>query len=215
MSFFKTVLAIVVTLILGAAVLVGSMATNTPAGQLRPFTAPPAQESPGQSQGSPPAQESQPSRPQAQVPAAQQPSLQQARESDAVVDVYERVSPAVVNITFTGRTVDPFGRSARQEGTGSGFIIDKEGHIVTNQHVVANASRLDVTLADGNSYVGQLVVTDPATDLAIIKLQAPADKLAQLTTVALGSSEQMKVGQAVVAIGNPFGLERSASLGIV
>jgi len=120
-----------------------------------------------------------------------------------------------VNITFTGRAFDQFGRSGRQEGTGSGFIIDREGHVVTNQHVVANASRLDVTLADGSTYVGQLVVSDPATDLAVIKLQAPAERLSQLTVVPLGDSDQLKVGQGVVAIGNPFGLERSASLGIV
>jgi S1-C subfamily serine protease len=152
-----------------------------------------------------------PTAPQSQPPV----SLQQVRESDAIVAVYERVSPSVVNITFTGRTLDSLGRPSRQEGTGSGFIIDKEGHVVTNQHVVANASRLDVTLADGSSYVGQLLVTDPATDLAVVKLQAPAEKLSQLATAPLGDSDQLKVGQAVVAIGNPFGLERSASLGIV
>ena len=93
----------------------------------------------------------------------------------------EKPAPAVVNITFTGRTVDALGRAAREEGTGSGFIIDKNGDIVTNQHVVDAATRLDVTLADGSSYVGQVVASDPATDLAIVKLQAPADKLQQLT----------------------------------
>jgi S1-C subfamily serine protease len=218
MSSTKHFLIAVLSLVLGGTLLAGCVSIGTPIGQLRPFGS--------QLQESQP-QSAQPDRPQGlaqgqiQQPAipAQQPgsgsSLQQIRESDAVVGVYERVSPGVVNITFTGRTFDQFGRWGRQEGTGSGFIIDREGHIVTNQHVVANASRLDVTLADGSSYVGQLVVSDPATDLAVIKLQAPAERLSQLTVVPLGDSDQLKVGQGVVAIGNPFGLERSASLGIV
>jgi S1-C subfamily serine protease len=206
MRKFKAGIVTLVGLVLGAAILVGCVSIGTPGGQFQPF-APPAQGNQTQ--------------PQNQVPAQPPISLpqigggQQAGNSDAVVNVYERVSPAVVNITFTGRATDVLGRSAQQEGTGSGFIIDKNGNVVTNQHVVANASRLDVTLADGSSYAGQVVVSDPATDLAIVKIQAPADKLSQLTTVPLGDSDQLKVGQSVVAIGNPFGLERSASLGIV
>jgi S1-C subfamily serine protease len=103
----------------------------------------------------------------------------------------------------------------RQEGTGSGFIIDQQGHIVTNQHVVENANRLDVTLADESSYSAELVAVDDANDLAVIRLNAPAEKLRTLVVAQLGDSAQLRVGQPVVAIGNPFGLERSASTGIV
>lgn len=135
--------------------------------------------------------------------------------SDAVIAVYEQASPAVVNINFTARSRDQFGRSMVQQGTGSGFIISNQGHIATNHHVAGQASRLDVTLANGDSYVGELVGVDNANDLAIVKLNAPADILASLTVVPLGDSSQVRVGETVVAIGNPFGLERSASMGIV
>jgi S1-C subfamily serine protease len=135
--------------------------------------------------------------------------------SDAVIAVYEQVSPAVVNINFTARSRDQFGRSVVQQGTGSGFIISNQGHIATNHHVAGEASRLDVTLANGDSYVGELTGVDMANDLAIVKLQAPANVLASLPVVPLGDSNQVRVGETVVAIGNPFGLERSASMGIV
>ncbi len=129
--------------------------------------------------------------------------------------VYDMVSPGVVNINTSGQGRDALGRTFRQQGTGSGFIIDTEGHIATNQHVVSGAQRMDITLADGSSYVGEVVASDPANDLTIVKLQAPVEKLRSLTVVKLGDSSQMRVGQPVVAIGNPFGLERSISLGIV
>jgi S1-C subfamily serine protease len=135
--------------------------------------------------------------------------------ADAITQVYERVSPAVVNISVSAQARDQFGRVQQQQGTGSGFIVDKQGNIVTNQHVTDGATRLDVTLADEMTYAAVVVATDPASDLAVIRLQAPADVLATLTTVSLGDSSQLKVGNAVVAIGNPFGLERSASTGIV
>lgn len=133
----------------------------------------------------------------------------------SVIDVYERVSPTVVNITFTAQARDVFGRMQTQEGTGSGFIIDRQGHIVTNHHVIGGATRLDITLADGTSYVGEVVGSDDANDLAVVRVVAPNEVLQGLTTVSLGDSDQLKVGQTVVAIGNPFGLERSASVGIV
>lgn len=136
-------------------------------------------------------------------------------ESDAVSDVYERISPAVVNITSIAQATDIFGRPVRQEGTGSGFVIDDEGHVVTNQHVVSGTSRLDVTLADGTSYVGEVIGADSPNDLAVLRIKAPAEKLRALTVAPLGDSSTLRVGQTVIAIGNPFGLERSASLGIV
>jgi S1-C subfamily serine protease len=145
----------------------------------------------------------------------QQQQPPQPASSEAASQVYERVGTGVVNITFTARQQDIFGRSVQQEGTGSGIIIDDQGHVVTNQHVVEGASRLDITLADGTIYIGELVASDSANDLALLRIQAPADRLRQLTVVPLGDSDSLKVGQAVIAIGNPFGLERSASMGIV
>jgi putative serine protease PepD len=129
--------------------------------------------------------------------------------------VYDQISPAVVNIDVRARGLDPFGRPVLQEGTGSGFIIDKQGHVVTNEHIIAQADRLDVTLSDGSTYIADVVAEDAATDLALLRIQAPAEKLARLSVAPLGDSTDLDVGHFVVAIGNPFGLERSASLGIV
>jgi S1-C subfamily serine protease len=137
------------------------------------------------------------------------------QDNEAVIRVYESVSPAVVNITSSARGFDEAGRSFRQEGSGSGFIIDRQGHVVTNHHVVTGGSRVDVTLADQSVWIGDVVGLDPATDTALLKLQAPPEKLAQLTVAPLGDSGALRVGQTVVAIGNPFGLGRSATLGIV
>jgi S1-C subfamily serine protease len=186
-ALFRTALTIAVGIILGIAGTSAYLSTRAP-GAPAPINLPPVV---------------QPSQPD--MPAT----------ADAVSQVYERVSPAVVNITTLARQQDVFGRTFQQEGTGSGFIIDNEGHIVTNQHVVAGATRLDVTLADGSSFVGEVMAADAANDIALLRLQAPADRLRQLATVPLGDSSSLKVGQPVVAIGNPFGLERSATMGIV
>jgi S1-C subfamily serine protease len=135
--------------------------------------------------------------------------------SAAVASVYDQVSPAVVNIDVRARGLDQFGRPVVQEGTGSGFIIDKQGHVVTNEHVIADADRVDITVADGSTYIGIVVGEDAATDIALLRIQAPADRLSQLPVAHLGDSSSLDVGYFVLAIGNPFGLERSASLGIV
>ncbi len=137
------------------------------------------------------------------------------QDGDAVSRVYESVSPAVVNITSSARGFDEAGRAFRQEGSGSGFIVDREGHVVTNHHVVSGASRVDITLAVESIWVGEVIGVDQANDLALLKLQAPPEKLAQLTIAPLGDSSALRVGQSVIAIGNPFGLGRSATLGIV
>jgi S1-C subfamily serine protease len=117
------------------------------------------------------------------------------------VEIYKRVSASVVNITSTQMAFDFFYGPTPQEGAGSGFIIDKEGHILTNYHVVANAQRLEVTLADKKKYRAQVIGLDRSHDLAVVKIKAP-----NLQSVTLGDSHGLQVGQKVFAIGNPFGI---------
>jgi S1-C subfamily serine protease len=113
-------------------------------------------------------------------------------------------------------SLSPFGESESQGGgtaTGSGFVIDGEGHILTNNHVIEGADRISVKLGASNTtYKATVVGADPATDLALLKVDAPADQLHPLT---LGRSAEMEVGDPVVAIGNPFGLDRTVTSGIV
>ncbi len=133
-------------------------------------------------------------------------------EEERVINVYARVSPAVVFITSRVIVRDFFMGLVPQEGTGSGFVIDKEGHIVTNNHVVENADRIVVTLDDETSVEATLVGTDPANDVAVVKIDVPADKL---RPVELGSSANLRVGQTAIAIGNPFRLERTLTTGVI
>ncbi len=109
--------------------------------------------------------------------------------------------------------LDPFGGSGGGTATGSGFVIDSDGHILTNNHVVAGANKIMVQLGDSErSYDATLVGKDPATDLALLKIDAPSD---QLHVLSLGRSSDLQVGDPVVAIGNPFGLDRTVTSGIV
>ena len=129
-----------------------------------------------------------------------------------VVAVYESAAPAVVNISTVVIAYDFFMRPVPQEGgTGSGFVYDAEGHIVTNYHVVENAEELSVTLADGEVYPAQIVGVDPSNDLAVVRIDV--ENLPQ--PVALGDSDGLRVGEFVVAIGNPFGLERTLTVGVI
>jgi len=129
-----------------------------------------------------------------------------------VIAVYEAVSPAVVNITNRSYAYDMFMRAVPQEGSGSGFVHDTQGHIVTNYHVVENAEELLVTLANGQVYEAEIIGTDPANDLAVIRIDAGANPP---EPVALGDSDELRVGQFVLAIGNPFGLEQTLTTGVV
>lgn len=133
-------------------------------------------------------------------------------EEEQVINVYARVSPAVVFITSRVIVRDFFMGLVPQEGTGSGFVIDKEGHIITNNHVVENADRIVVTLDDDTSVEAALVGTDPANDVAVVRIDVPADKL---RPVELGSSADLRVGQTAIAIGNPFRLERTLTTGVI
>jgi len=129
-----------------------------------------------------------------------------------VIHVYETVGPAVVNITSRTYTYDFFFNLVPQEGTGSGFVYDDQGHIVTNYHVVEGAKEIEVALADGTKVAGKVVGADPSNDLAVIAVDVPAEKLHPVT---LGDSSILRVGQRVIAIGNPFGLERTLTTGVV
>jgi len=125
--------------------------------------------------------------------------------------VYDEANPAVVNITSQIITHDFFRQPVPQEGTGSGFVYDSEGHIVTNYHVVADAESVSVALAIGGVYSATVVGQDPSTDLAVLHIEAKDLP----TPLPLGDSNQLHVGQFVVAIGNPFGLERTLTMGII
>lgn len=127
------------------------------------------------------------------------------------IEVYKSISPGVVSVKSTSASRDFFDPSPR-EGSGSGSVIDDQGHILTNDHVVAGAQRLIVEFGGGRTYPATLVGTDPDTDLAIIKVNASRE---QLTVVPLGDSDKLAVGQKVLAIGNPFGLDRTLTTGVI
>jgi S1-C subfamily serine protease len=129
-----------------------------------------------------------------------------------IIDVYDQASPAVVNITNRSYVYYRFMGAVPEEGTGSGFVYDTQGHIVTNYHVIANAEELLVTLASGQVYDATVVGSDPANDLAVIRIDAGDDLPDPL---ALGNSDQLQVGQSVLAIGNPYGLQQTLTTGVV
>ena len=130
----------------------------------------------------------------------------------SVSDVYEKAYKSVVEITTTLNQSSPMGGEQQASGQGSGFVFDAEGHIVTNHHVVDGAQSVSVRFWDGSTYDATVVGTDPSTDLAVIKVDAPADVLFPL---ALGDSNSLSVGESVVAIGSPFGLEGTLTSGVV
>jgi putative serine protease PepD len=128
------------------------------------------------------------------------------------IEVYQKTNAGVVNIRSESYTYDIFYRVIPQSGVGSGVIIDTEGHIVTNHHVVQDADQLVVTLADKSSHSARIVGDDPKNDLAVLKIDVPKDKLAP---IPLGVSKGLIVGQKVLAIGNPYSLDRSLTTGII
>lgn len=129
------------------------------------------------------------------------------------IEVYKAVSPGVVYIQSTTRVRDFFGFAEEREGAGSGSVIDEQGHILTNYHVIANSQRLSVHFGGGRNYAATLVGGDPDTDLAVIKLvEKPKEAI---TIVPLGDSDKLIVGQKVLAIGNPFGLDRTLTTGVI
>jgi S1-C subfamily serine protease len=138
----------------------------------------------------------------------------------SIRDIYTRSAPGVVQVTSTSVVnvpADPFfgnlfPTQQQQRSLGSGFVIDKAGHIVTNYHVVSGAKRVNVSFSNGASTKASIVGTDPSSDLAVLKIDASSRAF---TPLPLGNSDEMHVGDPVVAIGNPFGLDRTVTAGII
>ncbi len=187
-AFMRTSIGILFGVLLGAALVVGYL-------QFQPVAT---------------AMPTAPSAHDISAPAAV-PDINPATDEDVVVRVYEAVSPGVVYITNQGVQRSIFG-TQQTLGTGSGFVIDKEGYILTNYHVVRDAQKLEVTLADDTTVVAKVVGSDPGNDIALIKIDVGADKL---QVVPLGDSSEVKAGQLAIAIGNPYGLERTVTTGVI
>jgi S1-C subfamily serine protease len=142
-----------------------------------------------------------------------QPTTFRSGQALTIGEIYKRSAPGVVQITATGDpAADPFGGSESQRALGSGFVFDKAGYIITNYHVIEGAAAIDVTFSNNASIHARLVGSDPSTDLAVLKVDM---KASALTPLPLGDSDAVEVGDSVVAIGNPFGLSRTATAGIV
>jgi S1-C subfamily serine protease len=137
-----------------------------------------------------------------------------AEEEKSTIALFKAVSPSVVHITTLANYSDGFSRNVQQipEGTGSGFVWDTDGHIVTNYHVIRNADAAQVTLADHSSWKARLVGGAPDKDLAVLYIDAPKSRL---HPILVGTSHDLQVGQKVFAIGNPFGLDQSLTTGII
>jgi S1-C subfamily serine protease len=155
------------------------------------------------------------------TPLAAPVTVKDSGDGNLVNQIYRRDGQGVAFIQASRSSagppgINPFGEPEGEGGgvaTGSGFLIDTEGHIITNSHVVDGANEVKVTLgSDETSHDAEIVGTDPATDVALLKVDVPAD---QLRPLALGDSSKVQVGDPVVAIGNPFGLDRTVTSGIV
>ena len=134
--------------------------------------------------------------------------------SQAVINVVEKISPAVVNIDVQRRVKSSnfYQQGSGQEvgGNGSGFIFTQDGYILTNSHVVHDASKIEVTLSDGRSYQAEIIGDDPDTDVAVIRIHAP-----NLVAAKLGNSQSLKVGQLAIAIGHPYGFQTTVTTGVI
>ena len=148
------------------------------------------------------------------VPRAVTPRGDLAADERATIALFATISPSVVYITNIAlqRSIFSFDVFETPRGTGSGFIWDADGSVVTNLHVLEGGSRFDVTLADQSSWPGRFVGADPDKDLAVLDIDAPAGRLAP---IPVGTSADLRVGQKVFAIGNPFGLDQTLTTGVI
>ena len=128
-----------------------------------------------------------------------------------VMNVYKEVSPAVVNIVTTSRAYNFWMQVVPQTGQGTGFVIDSSGHIITNNHVVAEAENIEVTFMGEKKHRARLVGRDPVSDLAVIKV----DPFPEMAVARLGNSDNLSAGQRVIAIGNPFGFQHTVTAGFI
>jgi len=147
------------------------------------------------------------------LPASLAPTAAAADEHNFVSRIFKRVGPSVVYISTKTRGFDFFLNPTEREGTGSGFIVDAKGYILTNAHVVVQTDRISVVLATGEEVPAEVVGSDVATDIALLKIVPPPG--VTLQAVELGSVDELQVGDWVIAIGNPYGLERTVTLGVV
>jgi S1-C subfamily serine protease len=160
-----------------------------------------------------------PSRPEAEyrLPAVEPPAIPadvlKSADADEQINirVYQAVNKSVVNITTATEAVGLFGDES-SSGTGSGFVIDRQGHILTNYHVVEGADTVQVTLFDGSTHDARIIGEDASNDVAVVQIRVAADRL---VPVALGDSSRLLFGQKILALGNPFGLERTLTTGII
>ena len=134
-------------------------------------------------------------------------------DEQVVVSIFDRSDPAVVTVNTTRESASRFGFIIPQDGQGSGFLVDAEGHILTNYHVVQDATSISVTLADGEALEAKLAGSSHADDIALLKVDAEA--VAGITPLKLGDSAAVKPGQMAIALGSPFGLDNSISVGVV
>jgi S1-C subfamily serine protease len=153
------------------------------------------------------------------VPSSLAPVLFQPGKGMSINEIYRASAPAVVHIETTTRVQqpsdffgNPFGTTQTQRALGSGFVIDKAGHIVTNYHVVRGANTIQVSFSNNEHFKAKLIGVDPSTDSAVLQVHV---KSRALKSLPLGNSESVRVGDQVIAIGNPFGLDRSVTAGIV
>ncbi|MEX0641263.1 MAG: trypsin-like peptidase domain-containing protein [Pirellulales bacterium] len=149
------------------------------------------------------------------APSRRATSLQEMTPDERVnITVYEQVNRSVVNITTKGVREDTsfFSQQEESSGAGSGSVLDRLGHVLTNFHVIETARQMNVTLFDGRTYAARLVGKDPTTDICVLRIDAPAESL---FPVSLGESSGLRVGQRIFAIGNPFGMERTLTTGVI
>ncbi len=130
----------------------------------------------------------------------------------SVNQIYKRAYRGVVEVAVTSESSNGLGAPQAQQGLGSGFVVDRQGHIVTNQHVVDGATSVNVRFWNGATYKGTVLGSDASTDLAVIRVDAPTSLL---SPISLGDSSAVQVGDGVVAIGSPFGLEETVTSGII